>query len=204
MPDNSLPATIRSAFSKPSNAFALHDDLSFDSVLQQSTASTHQNPFNDSAFSEPSPIKAPITATPKKEFTFLSTNNENLNAIFNSYKATSSSNLSELSNSASIGTQKSDGIEKNPFSAANEKCTWNELNALDLGRLQMELDADEKSSIFTNMNSDQQNAKTETKKEIPADLFKDVAMELFSEFNNIRHKNHEFYNKISGFDAVRT
>lgn len=219
MSDTSLPATLGNAFNSTANAFTLHDDSSFESALQQSSTSTHSNPFNDSvsAFNEPSPIKSTIntsyTASPKKEFEFLSTNNENLNAIFSSYGSATTSNKIEMTNGTALSSSSSSSlkqdfsnIKKNPFQA-NEKNTWNELNALDLGKLQMDFNADEnKSSIFasTMMNQDQAGTKTEVKKEIPVDLFKDVAMELFSEFNAPRHKNHEFFNKISGFESVRT
>lgn len=210
-----MPVTLGNAFNSTANAFTLHDDSSFENALQQSNTSTHSNPFNDSvsAFNEPSPIKSTSSynVTPKKEFEFLSTNNENLNAIFSSYSntaataATISSNKSEIPNGIGGASNQDFGIKKNPFSA-NEKNTWNELNALDLNKLKMDFNGDEgNSSIFaTTMNQDQLSGKTEVKKEIPVDLFKDVAMELFSEFNTPRHKNNEFFNKISGFDAVRT
>lgn len=217
MSDTSLPATLVNAFNSTANAFTLHDDSSFECALQQSrSTSAHSNPFNDSvsAFSEASPSKSTsYTATPKKEFEFLSTNNENLNAIFSSYgspaaavTATAASPLNKSDQTNGTGTFNADFcIKMNPFSA-NDKNTWNELNALDLSKLQMEFKGDEnKSSIFaSNVHQDQSNGKTDVKKEIPVDLFKDVAMELFSEFNTPRHKNHEFFNKIAGFDAVRT
>lgn len=208
MLDTSLPATIGSAFSKTANAFTLHDDSSFESVLDPKTTSIRSNPFNDSVstFNESTPMKPPFaTVAPKKEFEFLSTNNENLNAIFNSYSTPSLQNELKFGNSNNNEKQEFAGMKKNPFSAS-EKSAWNELSALDFSALQMEFtDGDEKSSIFANMNREQQhNAKTEMKKEIPADLFKDVAMELFSEFNGARPKNNEFFNKISNFDAVRT
>lgn len=183
------------AFNNSANAFTLHDGSNFENKLHQSSTSIHSNPFNDSvsAFAEISPIKATYSTTPKKDFEFMSTNNSNINAIFNSYTKNN-----EPANDS--GCVKED--VKNPFSAG-EKNTWNELNALDLSRLQMEFNSDESnSSIFSNANPEP--AKLETKKEIPVDFFNDVAKAAFNEFNNSRHKNNEFFNKISGFDCVRT
>ncbi|XP_055321532.1 PTB domain-containing adapter protein ced-6 isoform X2 [Sitodiplosis mosellana] len=209
--DNSLPTTLGSVFNSTANAFTLHDDSSFENVLHQSSkSSTRSNPFNDSVsvFSEPSPMKSTsFTVSPKKEFEFLSTNNENLNAIFSSYgRAVAASNKSDMTNGSGELNQEF-GAKKNPFSA-NEKTTWNELNALDLNKLQMEFNSSgNMSGIFAsaNINQEQSDAKMDVmKKEIPVDLFKDVANELFSEFKAPRQKNNEFFNKISGFDAVRT
>lgn len=194
----------------------MHDDSSFETVLHTSNTSIRSNPFNDSvsAFSEPSPQKSTATTTsftvvtPKKDFEFMSTNNENLNALFNSYgnSAVNTLNKSDMSNGSGEMNQEF-GQKKNPFSA-NEKSTWNELNALDLNKLQMGLNGDGNvTSIFatSSMNQEQTNGKMEAvKKEIPVDLFKDVANELFSEFKTPRQKNNEFFNKITGFDAVRT
>lgn len=205
-----MPVTLGNAFNSTTTAFTLHDDSSFESALQQSNTSTHSNPFNDSvsAFCESSPIKSTsYNVTPKKEFEFLSTNNENLNAIFSSYSngTAAITNKCEISNGIGGASNQDLDIKKNPFSA-NEKNTWNELNALDLSKLKMEFNGNEanSSSFATTMNQEQSNGKIEVKKEIPVDLFKDVAMELFSEFNTPRQKNHEFFNKISGFDTVRT
>lgn len=215
MSDNALPATLADAFNSPVNAFTLHDDSSFETVLHTSSTSNtsiRSNPFNDSvsAFSEASPPKsaASFTVAPKKDFEFMSTNNENLNALFNSYgnAAINALNKSDLSNGSGELNQEF-GQKKNPFSA-NEKSTWNELNALDLSKLQMDLNGGGNvSSIFAtpSINQEPANGKMEAvKKEIPVDLFKDVANELFSEFKTPRHKNNEFFNKITGFDAVRT
>lgn len=125
----------------------------------------------------------------------MSTNNSNINAIFNSYAKNTEQTID-------VGCAKPDVGMKNPFSAG-EKTTWNELNALDLGRLQMEFNSnDSKSSIFADTNPEP--AKIEAKKEIPVDFFNDVAKAAFNEFNSTRHKNNEFFNKISGFDCVRT
>lgn len=212
MSDNTLPATLANAFNSTVDAFTLHDDSSFETVLHTSNTSIRSNPFNDSisTFSEASPQRSTtsFTVAPKKDFEFMSTNNENLNALFNSYGNTAVNTLNKSDTSNGSGELNQEfGQKKNPFSA-NEKTTWNELNALDLNKMQMDLNGHGNvSSIFamTSINQEQSNGKMEAvKKEIPVDLFKDVANELFSEFKTSRHKNNEFFNKITGFDAVRT
>lgn len=197
------------------------DELNFESALQKSTSSTQSNPFNDSmpqAFSEMHAINIPSTSatgsasasyasTPKKEADFRNVlaqnNNNNLSAIFGGFNTVS--NKYEC-----MKIDEDFGTVKSPFVGSKEKNNaWNELNALDLGRLQTELNAgDDQTSIFACMNQiDQVTAKAQPKKEIPADFFNDVAKAAFSEFNTSaapRQKNHEFFNKISGFDCVRT
>lgn len=205
----SLPATFGNAFNKTDNAFSLHDVSNFENILQQSGAQIHSNPFNDSvsAFSSPAP---------KKDADYHNDNNNNnsnnnISAIFNSYSGLST-NKPEFINSSGTIKQDHNSAMNNPFSATeksnnNNNNTWHELNALDLNQLRFELSNDEKqSSIFGNAaNPEAMAGKVEMKKEIPVDLFKDVAKAAFSEFNTTRHhKNHEFFNKISGFDCVRT
>lgn len=209
MSETSLSATLGNAFNKTGNAFALHDETNFESTLQQSVASIRSNPFNDtgSAFSEVNPIKGIYTSSPKKDTELrnvISTSSGNLNAIFSSFNAVS--NKYETINSSTESSKQDVGNVKNPFST-KEKNAWNELNELDLSRLQMELNAaGNQPSIFSNTNNhpDQSATKIEPKKEIPVDLFKDFAQAAFSEFNGARYKNNEFINKISGFDCVRT
>lgn len=217
MSEISLSATFGNAFNKTGNAFALHDESNFESVLQKSTSSTQSNPFNDSvpqAFSEMHAINIPSTSatvsatasyasTPKKDAEFrnvLTQNNNNLSAMFSGFNT----NKYEC-----MKIDEDFGNVKNPFGNKEKNNAWNELNALDLGRLQTELNAGEdQTSIFACMNQmDQVTAKAQPKKEIPADFFNDVAKAAFSEFNTNaapRQKNHEFFNKISGFDCVRT
>lgn len=178
------------------------------------------NPFNDSvpqAFGEMHAINIPTASTsgsatasyastPKKDADFrnvLTQSNNNLSAIFSSFNTVS--NKYEC-----MKIDDDFGNVKNPFGGNKEKNNaWNELNALDLSRLQAELNVGEnQSSIFACMNQiEQVTAKVPPKKEIPADFFNDVAKAAFSEFNSnaaTRQKNHEFFNKISGFDCVRT
>lgn len=184
-------------FNNSANTFTLHDGSNFENKLHLSSNLMHSNPFNDSvsAFAEISPIKATYSTTPKKYFAFMSTNNSNINAIFNSYTKNNEP-------TTDTGFVKEDVGNVNPFSAG-EKNTWNELNALDLNRLQIEFTSDESnSSIFSNATPEP--AKLDAKREIPVDFFNDVAKAAFNEFNNTRHKNNEFFNKISGFDCVRT
>lgn len=217
MSDTSLSATFSNAFNKTGNAFALHDESNFESALQKSTSSTQSNPFNDAAFGEMHAINIPSTSatgsaaasyasTPKKDADFrnvLTQNNNNLSAMFSGFNTVS--NKYEC-----MKIDDDFGNVKTPFGSNKEKNNaWNELNALDLGRLQTELSAGEDhTSIFACMNQmEQVTAKAQPKKEIPADFFNDVAKAAFSEFNTSaapRQKNHEFFNKISGFDCVRT
>lgn len=201
---------MSNAFNKTGNAFALHDESNFESTLQQSTASIRSNPFNDtvSAFGESNISKVAATnlVTPKKEPEFrdvLTQNNTNFSAMFTSFNAVS--NKYETMSGTDKPTKGHDlSSDKNPF-AKEKPNAWNELNALDFSRLQTELSGmDNQSSIFSNFNQDQLATKIEPKKEIPADFFNDVATAAFSEFNNSRHKNNEFFNKITGFDCVRT
>lgn len=143
-------------------------------------------------------------STPKKEAEFreVSTqNNSNFGAMFGGFN-TVSSKYESINGTDKLKTQEFANV-KNPFT--KEKNTWNELNALDFSRIQSELSSIEnQSSIFSNLNQDQSAAKNEVKKEIPADFFNDVANAAFSEFNAARQKNNEFFNKITGFDCVRT
>lgn len=222
---SSLSATFSNAFNTTGTAFILHDESNFENALQKSTSPIQANPFNDSvpqAFSEMHAINIPGAAaastsaagsasasyasTPKKDADFrnvLAQNNNNLSAIFGGFN--SASNKYEC-----MKIDDDIGSVKNPFGGNKEKNNaWNELNALDLSRLQADLNVGEnQSSIFACMNQiDQVTAKAPPKKEIPADFFNDVAKAAFSEFNTstaTRQKNHEFFNKISGFDCVRT
>lgn len=211
MSETSLPATLANAFNTTENAFALHD---VSSIMNQSGASIRSNPFNDSvsAFNESvSSTKMNNSTSPKKDSDYL--NNNGIGAIFSSYSAASNEFIN------GVGSLKQDfNSAKNPFTATTtttaaatteKNNTWNELNALDLNKLRFELNNDEhQSSIFANaQHSEQMIAKAEMKKEIPVDLFKDVAKAAFNEFgefNSTRHKNNEFFNKITGFDCVRT
>lgn len=194
-------------FNKTENAFTLHDDANFESTLQQSTASFHSNPFNDSvsAFSELNTNNTTTQSTPKKPTEFheamKNNNNGNFSSMFGSFNMVSSKY--ESVNGTDKAKNSDLAMVKNPFT--KEKNTWNELNALDLSRLQSELSSMEnQSSIFSNFNQNQSAAKIDTKKDIPDDFFNDVAHAAFSEFNATRQKNNEFFNKISGFDCVRT
>lgn len=210
----SLSAAFSNAFNKTGNAFALHDE----SNLHKSTSSMQSNPFNDSmpqAFGEMHTISIPsasgsatasYASTPKKDADFRNVsqqNHSNLSAIFGGFNTVA--NKYEC-----MKIDDDFGGVKNPFGANKEKNNaWNELNALDLDRLQSELNVgDGQTSIFACMNQiEQVTAKAQPKKEIPADFFNDVAKAAFSEFNASsapRQKNHEFFNKISGFDCVRT
>lgn len=205
MSETTLTATLGNAFNKTDNAFAVHDVSKFESTLQQTGVSIHSNPFNDSvsAFSEISPNRNIYSTTPKKDLDYL--NNNNISAIFSSYST--ASNLNEFKNGSSTSKLDSTNGTKNPFSATEKNNTWNELNMLDLNKLrfQMNNDNESQSSIFSSSpNPEQSVGKSEIKKEIPIDLFKDVAKAAFSEFNGTRHKNNEFFNKITGFDCVRT
>lgn len=201
-----MSAALGNAFNKTGNAFTLHDESNFESTLQQSTASIRANPFNDSvsAFSEINTSKASNMSTPKKEAEIrevLTQNNSNFGAMFGGFN-TVSSKYESINGTDKLKTQEFANV-KNPFT--KEKNTWNELNALDFSRIQSELSSIEnQSSIFSNLNQDQSAAKNEAKKEIPADFFNDVANAAFSEFNAARQKNNEFFNKITGFDCVRT
>lgn len=200
---------MSNAFNKTGNAFALHDESNFESTLQPSTASIRSNPFNDSvsAFGESniSNVTASNLVTPKKDSEFrdvLTQNNTNFSAMFSSFNAVS--NKYETNGTDKPSKSHDLSSDKNPF-AKEKNNAWNELNALDFSRLQTELsDMDNQSSIFSNFNQDQLATKIEPKKEIPPDFFNDVAKAAFSEFNSSRHKNNEFFNKITGFDCVRT
>lgn len=176
------------------------------------------NPFNDTVppqtFSEMHAINIPTAttsaagsatasyaSTPKKDADFrnvLTQSNNNLSAIFSSFN-TASNKYECMKIDDDFGNVKS-----NPFgnNAKEKNNAWNELNALDLNV------GENQPSIFACMNQiDQVATKAQPKKEIPADFFNDVAKAAFSEFNTstaARHKNHEFFNKISGFDCVRT
>lgn len=189
------------------------------------------NPFNDSvptlgaaAAAAAKTVTSTYASTPKKDADFrnhfMQNNHNNLNAIFTGFSGTSDKyecindgNANAIANAnADFGGSASN--VKNPFGSNKEKKNaWNELNALDLGRLQTELNVVEsQSSIFACMNQiEQVTVKAQPKKEIPADFFNDMAKAAFSEFNTnsnsaaaMRHKNNEFFNKIAGFDCVRT
>lgn len=213
MSETSLPATLGNTFNLTESAFALHDISKFENQLQQSGTSIQSNPFNDSvssAFSEIASAKANYSTTPKKETDSLNNNNNNnynnsnnISGMFSSYSTTA---LSKNDSANGVGPLKQDfnNGTKNPFAASERNNTWNELNALDLNQLRFELSNDEnQTSIFANVATTQ-DQKPEVKKEIPVDLFKDMTSSLFNEFSSPRHKNNEFFNKITGFDCVRT
>lgn len=208
--ESSLSVTLSNAFNKTGNAFALHDNSKFETTLQQSTASMNSNPFNDSmaTFGELNINQyATNFVTPKNETEFrdaLAQNNTNFSAMFSSFDAVS--NKYEAIKDTDKLKNNDMNNDKNLFGKEiKEKNAWNELNAFDFSRLQSEFSGmDNQSSIFTNLNQDQASNKMQSKKEIPPDFFDDVATAAFSEFNSARHKNNEFFNKITGFDCVRT
>lgn len=185
----------------------MHDESNFESALQQSTASIQSNPFNDAV---PPAANASFASTPKKDAGFrsvLAQNNGNLNAIFGGFNA-ASNKYEGISDGDSSNV-------KNPFGGSNnvnknnkEKNAWNELNALDFSYLRADsLAGENQASIFACMNQNEpMTVKAQPKKEIPADFFNDVAKAAFSELNSTaaRQKNHEFFNKFSEFDCVRT
>lgn len=98
----------------------------------------------------------------------------------------------------------------NPFVGPAKQTDWNQSielnfstnhtefspNAENYANLRGNID-NELSNAFTSISN---NTAKNLKKEIPMDLFKDMAKAAFNEFNNIKSKNNEFYNKISTFD----
>lgn len=98
----------------------------------------------------------------------------------------------------------------NPFvsPSSSSDTSWNQSNELNFSMNHTEFSPNTEN--YANLRNDVEielsksfGANTgNVKKEIPMDLFKDMAKAAFNEFNSIKTKNNEFYNKISAFDNV--